>query len=748
MTRSSIGGPRRLAGLRRLTWRLLRGADARDRVRVGLQVVAVGLAVLTGLLVATMPLIFGAQHQRIADRYPLYAADDSAAPVHVGMTDELYRGTVLSIWLVSSDGAHPPLPPGLTDLPAPGHMALSPRLHQAWLEDPALRMRLPGVVDGEIGPQGLASPSELFAWVGTDRAAAPVASFGAPLSAVSGLWVGGGGTIQAVELAILVGLPLLGFLAAASRMAVGTRMAHLSTLRLLGLSTPECAGLYGGQLAAIAGLGSLLGCLAYQPLSDLLGRTGIIGVSWNLGDTRVWWPILVGLVAVMVGLGGSLGRSAVRRALSAPVRQAERAPLARWAVRALAVIAAGQIAYLALMWRWYGASRTWHPNSRQFAILLMWVVASLIVLLIVSQLADWLGTSLDGWPVLALGCRLSRSSPSGAGAALATMGVMILVTGLSAIAATLGLAAASGTDQPIAVEVSARSVDATGAARLVDLARSGRYTGYAHLAASLADDPSGAGITVVVGDCAMIVATFGSAMGCPNGPVVLTGSAPAVLPGTAVSIDLVDGTQARAVVPSDVLRSSAFPEAILIPFDQAPWLASAAPSYSFYVSQTGNEYDTLLAAITQATPAAEISTGWGDPVGRQNYLQQQALLRVFTATGFLFCALTLVLAGASMGQDQLRSLTALQQVGLRRRQLRLAMALGRILPVAVATSAIALVVGVGSQAQLAVSGLGASIHASLWMQVAGSALVGIVLAGAVGAATVAKLDLSRVDARE
>src|SRR5690606_37942740 len=129
------------AGPMRLRWlaELLLGAKlsiagGRDgRVRTGLTTIGVGLGVALLLAAASLPTVLTARDARAEARYPawpgpeavLEPAEDTLLATYweLEFRDERIWGVVLQ-----PEGPAAPVPPGLTALPGPGELAVSPAL--------------------------------------------------------------------------------------------------------------------------------------------------------------------------------------------------------------------------------------------------------------------------------------------------------------------------------------------------------------------------------------------------------------------------------------------------------------------------------------------------------------------------------------------------------------------------------------------------------------------------------------------
>jgi hypothetical protein len=240
---------------------------------------------------------------------------------------------------------------------------------------------------------------------------------------------------------------------------------------------------------------------------------------------------------------------------------------------------------------------------------------------------------------------------------------------------------------------------------------------------------------------------------CADEPVLVVSpdDGAELVAGQLVEIELVEDESVQIQVPArhlvtDELR---YAGVVLIPPVDAPWASQAEwIDFNFVVPVDGVEYDNLLAELARDAPSASVDTQVGDASTRTFFQQQRSLLFTSTVVGMLFCLFSLVLAGLSMGQDQLRSITALQLVGVARPRLRVAMSLSKALPVAVTAGGVALAAGLGGQAQLATFGMGPALNSALWAQAIVAAVVGVLLSAGTGALLIGKLDLAKPDARE
>ncbi|ARZ68141.1 integral membrane protein [Streptomyces albireticuli] len=235
-------------------------------LRTALTAVGVGLGVTLLLIAASVPeMLSQRSHRESARAVPLPAETPARldpAPgtllvraVETDFRDKPVRGT-----LVRADGPEAPVPPGLDRLPGPGEMVLSPALERLLKSDEGalLRDRFAHRLVGTISDAGLAGPSELYYYVGSDRLATdPHASrvdhFGGdtdlpPPDAVA-LVLGALGCVVLL-------MPVAVFLATAVRFGGEQRDRRLAALRLVGADVRTVRRIAAGEAlcGALAGM--------------------------------------------------------------------------------------------------------------------------------------------------------------------------------------------------------------------------------------------------------------------------------------------------------------------------------------------------------------------------------------------------------------------------------------------------------------------------------------------------------------
>lgn len=285
--------------------RFAAGGGREGRIRTALTAAGVALGVAVLLLGASVPTLMDAWHGREKARENLGQvhepppADDT---VRYASTDTVFHGLPVRGRVVRPDGAHPPVPPGVRQLPGPGRMLVSPALKEL-LDSPEgalLRDRLDHRVAGVIGDDGLSGPRELTYFAQSATLAAPdgyrIDHFGknwhpAPMRAPA--------VVLVIMTCVALMTPVLVFIGTSVRFGNERRERRLAALRLVGADVPTTRRIASGE----ALFGSLLGLVAGGAL--FLGGRQFASVI-TLWDINVFpsdvapGPLAVALIAVLV----------------------------------------------------------------------------------------------------------------------------------------------------------------------------------------------------------------------------------------------------------------------------------------------------------------------------------------------------------------------------------------------------------------------------------------------------------------
>lgn len=308
---ASATGPTPARQLRRNLLRIGRRTTSVRGVNgfgAGLALVAF-LAVALGVAGAVVATVVYEHRDGIArSRSPAYADLRGGTPTLAWDTDRTFVGErEVAVVALQPVASNPPLPPGLSTLPGPGEAVLSPALHDL-LADEGAPERF-GREVGTIGPDGLASATELIAYVGSDQLV------GREVRAISGFGVPDGAFFLPVGeeiydrdvqefwslagfLCVLPGLLALG---AAARVADDdTRRRHRLLVRL-GADSSARRLVAAPRALAVGGF-SLAVCLAALA-AVAVGDMTVPFTGWVLEARivrpHVWW---IGAVVVVVHL--------------------------------------------------------------------------------------------------------------------------------------------------------------------------------------------------------------------------------------------------------------------------------------------------------------------------------------------------------------------------------------------------------------------------------------------------------------
>jgi hypothetical protein len=318
--------------------RLLFGAGRGNRIRFFLMAAGGSIGVCCLALVLTVPAILDAHDGRAAARQPVTSAKGRANGTLVLQRDDAYGSRSFTRVFVAEGAKGPhPVPPGLSELPSPGEVLVSPRVHDLLRAAPAVKALLPGREAGVIGPAGLAHPDELYAYVGTDRAGIAregrtLKGFGygyAPFPAVEPSTL----TDVRFALATLVLLPLGIFLSVCARLSAASRMRRLAALRLLGLSIKGTQRVNAAETVVAALLGGVLGLGEYWVLNQVMSRAGLPGLRWYPGDGALSAATIAVCLLGCPALAWFVSRKSARDATANPLavrRTAVPRPPSRW----------------------------------------------------------------------------------------------------------------------------------------------------------------------------------------------------------------------------------------------------------------------------------------------------------------------------------------------------------------------------------------------------------------------------------
>ena len=267
---------------------------------------------------------------------------------------------------VAATGPGAPVPPGLPHVPGPGQFYASPALAQLLRSTPAAELadRFPGHQIGTIGPSALPAPNSLIIVIGYQAAQLSRAPGAEQVTSIA-TTPGGNGvagydptTLVAIlavaALALL--LPVLIFIATATRLAAARREQRFAAMRLVG-ATPRQVSALSAVEACIAALGgAAIGLVLFFLLRPVLQDASFTGEPFAPGDFSL---DLADILTVVIGVpvaAAVAARIALRRARISPLGVARRVtPPAPRAYRLIPLLAGiGELGYFA---------RIGHPRS-------------------------------------------------------------------------------------------------------------------------------------------------------------------------------------------------------------------------------------------------------------------------------------------------------------------------------------------------------------------------------------------------
>jgi hypothetical protein len=425
---------RRIATELMLGMRMALAGGRSGVVRAVLTALGVGLGVACLLFAVSIPSMMQAHSARSDARdvvsYSGPTVQRSDSTILIGLVDTGWRDQGIRGQLLQPEGPRAPVPPGLTALPAPGQLMVSPALHRL-LDSPSaalLRQRLSGPIVGEIGPAGLTGPSELAFYAGSDSLTVDQGTvvrrdhFGAPSGASEPL--GPVLSLLVVIIFVVLLLPVGIFVAAAVRFGGESRDRRLAGIRLVGadagMARRIAAGeaLLSGLFGLVAGVGFFLLGRALAPQFVLFNLSVFSSDVTPSAGMAVLIAIGVPAVAVAITL------LSLRRVVIEPLGVTRRGPDAKrrlWWRLAMPVV--GVVLLLPLIGQVSDRSGI---NTTQ-------VVAGVLLLLIgVATLLPWLVQAtvrrLGGGPV-SWQLAVRRLQLDGTTSARAVTGIAVAVAG-------------------------------------------------------------------------------------------------------------------------------------------------------------------------------------------------------------------------------------------------------------------------------------------------------------------------------
>jgi predicted lysophospholipase L1 biosynthesis ABC-type transport system permease subunit len=281
-------------------------ASRTTRLRSILTGGGVALGVIVLALAASVPHAYSARKAREHASTPAFT--DGAGRLHMLGGSTAFRGITIGENAVQVTGTRAdgpvPVPPGVTRMPGPGEMIVSPEVLRL-LRGPGgaeLRRRLDARVVGTVGNAGLSEPNDAVIYRGssqlTSRGAPTVKRFGSRGSAGPTPVII---TLLVIMIVVALLLPVSVFVATAARFGGEERDRRLAAMRLVGADRITTARVAAGESLFGAVVGLLLGAAGFLAVRVPVAHINVAGIDLFPSDLHPSLPFAV-LVALLVPL--------------------------------------------------------------------------------------------------------------------------------------------------------------------------------------------------------------------------------------------------------------------------------------------------------------------------------------------------------------------------------------------------------------------------------------------------------------
>ncbi len=309
--------------------------------------------------------------------------EGSGAPLLWRLQTDVVDRREIAVLRVAAGGPDAPVPLGLSHVPEPGEVFVSPPLAALIEHLPADRLadRFPSAPSGTIGPDHLVGPDELVAVIGSPPEALGgdggmevhhVRTKPAPLQFTDFLRIVLG--IGAVGLL----MPVVVFVSTSTRLGAARREQRFAALRLAGATPRQTNVIAAVEAGAAAVVGAGLGAVGFMLTRSWAAAVEIDGQRSFVSDVHVG-PVLMTIILVAVpALAVVAAMASLRRLQISPLGVARRAvrprPTAR---RVLPVVAgtAGFVVSLGLFPR-FGGMAGLVPVMATFALMIYGIVVA------------------------------------------------------------------------------------------------------------------------------------------------------------------------------------------------------------------------------------------------------------------------------------------------------------------------------------------------------------------------------------
>ncbi|MEU1510716.1 FtsX-like permease family protein [Streptomyces sp. NPDC005811] len=741
--------------------RLLLGSGRGNRVRFLLMTVGSAIGVCCLAVVLAIPGILSAQDARKASREPDCSNGLGGCASAEGRGMALTRvdpyGTApLTRIFVALEGEPIDPPPGLHELPSPGEVFVSPRLHEILKSDPGLTRLLPGRESGLISAAGLAHPDELYAYIGASpeelKGGGHMAEFGVrhtrfPTVEPSTL------DILRFTMAGVVLLPLAVFLSVCARLSAASRMRRLAALRLLGLSRRGMQRVNGAETVAAAFMGAVLGLGSYWALNEMVSRVGLPGFKWYPEDGLLSGETLVACLVVCPTLAWFVSLIGARKAAANPlaVRRSamEKAPRP-WGLLPLLPGLGIVIGYCAV-----GAMGNVPTDTGLSSILMPLAVVLVGVGLVLSlpvfsrAIARRVARSTGS---LSLGLAMRRNEVEPGGALRVATGLVLLVFAASLTQGVLiELDQVSKNTSPTQLYTMALDdIPEEKLSALTDLLGIRSHVIQTRSWADVEQLDRPPSISAVIATCDQLRRVATRLEGCVEGHparLMVPGGTydEASKPGSRFPFHLrntmgqprvmeVQVPQSTVLYDDDTAVAMVGSGTVLIPPSLVPtgFLPEGGATLSLASSSAPGTVSSVLEGIAGVDPTIEVETAGVNVTGLQQISVIKTLLAVGMVLGLIIGVAAYLVAATDRAVERKSQVTALALLGARPRTLRAVQVAQVVLPLGVGLL-LAVVTGKMAESSYLVTGGGAVFWDGAGVPLLLASALGVVVVAALGA---------------
>jgi hypothetical protein len=288
-------------------------ASRTTRLRTVLTAGGVALGVMVLGLAASVPHAYSARKAREHASTPVFDGGGGRLRLLSGSTE--FRGVTigenaLQVTGTRADGPVP-RPPGVSRIPAPGEMVVSPAVRRLLrgADGAELRRRLDAKVVGTIGSAGLSEPNDAVVYRGSNQLTAlaqpTVARFGGvgdpqPTPVII--------TLIVIMIVVALLLPVGVFVATAARFGAEERDRRLAAMRLVGADRLTTARVAAGESLFGAVVGLMIGAVGFLVVRVPVAHINVAGIDVFPSDVKpsLAFAVLVALLVPMSAVGATL----------------------------------------------------------------------------------------------------------------------------------------------------------------------------------------------------------------------------------------------------------------------------------------------------------------------------------------------------------------------------------------------------------------------------------------------------------